>query len=544
MTTAPLPRLAEYTLSHVWSTGTDADTSVYDEVHYQTPPGVRIDGIGRSQIRAFGPPGTPSLDDVIPNTDGVYSPGGILGLFVRRGPETTFDADWGTDVLVDADDVTVDATGMLVDGRFTEPLFTGNISTAPQDIRRATANVQIRSLGTIRKLALVKPITTLYENIRTDQAITVLLDAAGWDPALRSIDTGDTTLLYWWLDGSTDAFSALEAILAAEGVPSCAYQAEDGTFHFEGRQYRLNAARSTDVQWNFFDGPRGSGNPPVDDEFTLVDDPGVLVDGPLANPLFHVVPAQWTGNPDEVVSSAATSVNVRTPTATMKIWEFGGTLVLTAGEVRDLEVTDDAPFKSAVTPVAATDYTVTVGSLASVALLSTSGQKVTLRLTAGGSGATVLGVTSNGIQVRAVSVPVTQTIPVKSTVDTSLASARYEPKDDYALQSSPEIAFNIALQNANNFVRRYQRPRDQMVIQVANIDANHMYAMLRSRVSDRVRIVHTHGGINASFYIETRHHDLSAGGGLHILTLGCERVTDDVPSVFGTARFGFAVFSE
>ena len=86
MPSPSLPTTATYRLRHVWSTGTDADTSAYDEVHYQTPPGVVIDGIGRAENRAFGPPGTPTLDDTLPNPDGIYSPGGILGSFVGRGP--------------------------------------------------------------------------------------------------------------------------------------------------------------------------------------------------------------------------------------------------------------------------------------------------------------------------------------------------------------------------------------------------------------------------------------------------------------------------
>src|SRR6266496_1464834 len=105
MTTAPLPRLADYSLSVIWSTGTDANTSAYDEPSYSTPPGLLVDGIGRAQQRAFAPPGTPALDVTLPNYDGRYSPGGALGPFVGRGPASTVVVDFGMDVLGDADDV-------------------------------------------------------------------------------------------------------------------------------------------------------------------------------------------------------------------------------------------------------------------------------------------------------------------------------------------------------------------------------------------------------------------------------------------------------
>jgi hypothetical protein len=86
MTAPAFPTIATYQLRHVWSTGTDADTSAYDDVSYAMPPGVQISGIGRATHRAYAPPGTPALDNVLPNPDGIYSPGGTLGLFVNRGP--------------------------------------------------------------------------------------------------------------------------------------------------------------------------------------------------------------------------------------------------------------------------------------------------------------------------------------------------------------------------------------------------------------------------------------------------------------------------
>lgn len=517
--TSPLPRIADYRLGIIWSTGTDADTSAYDEPSYQMPPGIQIDGIGRADNRAFGPPNTPALDCALSNIDGIYSPGGPLGLFVGRGPATTLDADWRMDILVNADDVLVDADEALVNGEITRRLFTGAVDTAPQQIDRAVAQVQIRSLGTIAVLLRKRPLLALQENVRTDQAITAILDAIGWDADLRSIDEGDSTLLYFWADGQSDALTLIRRILGAEGVPSCAYEDGDGVFHFEGRQFR--ADNRADVQWTFTDTPTDLG------------------DGIHA----HVIPAAWGANPDEVVGQVTATVNVRTPTSTQKIWEYGTSLTLLAGQTLDIAVSSADPFKSAVSPVAATDYTVSSGSLSSVSLIGTSGTKITLRLVAGGSGATVIGVTSNGIQVRAVSLPVTTALPIENTVDIGLSALRYEPKD-HALDLWPEVTPNEALSLVNNFARRYQRPRDQMTIQLVNLDVAHLSAILALAVSDRVRIIHTHGAIDQEFFVEAMHHDLSTGGGLHKLTLNCEKVTDDVPARFGEAQFGFAEFSE
>lgn len=643
MTTPALSNIATYDLEIVWSTGTDADTSAYDHPHYSTPPGLRIDGLGRAQQRAFGPPGTPALDCTLLNTDGIYSPGGSLGSFVGRGPETSVTAGYGVDVLGDASDVLGDAIAMPGDGRFETALFTGTIDTSPQSIDRVTANVQIRALGRMSLLVDKSPVIAVYENIRTDQAIALILDAVGWPVDARVLDAGDTTILYFWANGTQSAASLINAILAAEGSPAAAFETGAGVFHFEGRQFRANNRRSTDVQWTLVDGPIGSGNPTGDDPFTLGDSPVTFGDGRLTTILYHLVPSRWDSNPDEVVADVKAVVNVRTPTAVMKIWEWGGPLVLSASEVRDLEATSPDPFKSAVVPAAGAvttvaitgtptggsitvnvngeptvgiaynaaaatvqtflealsnvapgdvvvtggpgpgaawvltwseafalspitvsasgagltggsspaasaatfgvDFTVVAGSLVSVSLLETSGQKVRIRMIAGAGGATVNGVTSNGPQLRAVSLPVTTTAPVTSTVNVALSSARFRPKD-YTIPIWPEITANQALDLCNNHARRYQRPRDQMTVTVGNISATALYFILTVAPSDRLRIIHTHGGIDASFFVEQLHHDLSRGGGLHTLTLACERVTDDVPARFGTARFDFDAFSE
>jgi hypothetical protein len=519
--TAPTPRIATYDLAHVWSTGTDADTEPYDHPSYMTPPGVVIDGIGRAQHRAFGPPGTPALDDTLPNDDGRYSPGGVLGSFVGRGPATTFTAIWGTEILGDAADVRGDAVDYLGDGRMGSLLFFGTIDTAPQQIdRSAGASVQLRSLSRMSLFTDKTPTLALSENIRTDQAIALLLDAVGWPSSERDLDTGDTTLLYFWANGQQSASALLNQILAAEGVPACAYE-QAGIFHFEGRQRRQNATRSTTVQWRLVDGG-------------AVGSAGLL---------YQIVPARWESNPDQVVANVSATVNVRTPTAVQKIWEYGGPLALSALTTVDLEAVSSDPFKSAVVPVLGTDYTVTGTALASVTLLETSGQRARIRITSGAGPATVLGVTSNGIQLRAVSLPVTSTVPVSSTVDVALSAARYRPKD-YAISCWPEIAPNQALDLANSFARRYQRPRDQMTVQLVNHDIYHMQAILEMAISDRVTITHTHANISADFFIEQMRHDLSAGGGLHRLVLSCERVTEDIPARYGVARYGFDSYSE
>src|SRR5581483_10152238 len=258
MTAPALPRTATYTPRLVWGTGSGVDTSAYDDVSgsYLNAPGLIVEGIGRDQARAYGPPRAPRFDLTLTNEDGRYSPGGPLANFIGRGPSATLDATWGAGISLNSPDVGLNNDTYPLNDPATQRLFTGVIDDMPQTINRAQRQVQVRCLGTLALLVDKKPLTPLYENIRTDKAITVILDAIGWDPDRRSIDTGDTTLTYWWLNGQTTALAAINELLAAEGAGGCAYEDGAGVFHFEGRQFRDNNPRSLNTQYSFYDGPR------------------------------------------------------------------------------------------------------------------------------------------------------------------------------------------------------------------------------------------------------------------------------------------------
>jgi hypothetical protein len=363
MAAPDLPRIAAYRPTIVWGTGTGVDTSEFDDVggYALGDPGLAIDGIGRDQIRAYSPPKAPALDLTLSNHDGRFSPGGPLALFLGRGPAVTVDADWGADVLVDSPDVLVDDPRALVDGAPSIRLFTGTSVDMPQQIDLGQYAVSVTAVGTLQSLVTTRPTTILYENIRTDEAIAVLLDAAGWDADARSLDTGDTQLLAWWLDGQTTAMDALNAILMAEGAGSCFYESGDGVAHFEGRQFRDSNAsqhdRAVGVLRQRAVGQRARG---LAGRARRLDGGAGRRAG--QNALTYVAPSEYRSNPDEVVVSVAATVNTRTPTAVQQVWEYGGPLVLTSSQVLDVQVTASDPFKDAITPRDGTDYTITAGS--------------------------------------------------------------------------------------------------------------------------------------------------------------------------------------
>jgi hypothetical protein len=566
----PLPRVGTYRSTVVWGTGTGVDTSAYDNVsgYALNQPGLSVDGIGRDQIRAYAPPATPAFDLTLTNWDRRFSPGGPIGGFVGRGSAAYLDVDWGIDQSANAADVQADDPLVLANGTETVRLFDGILNTAEHTLTRPQRSVQLRALGHLASLLDKKPLDTadaagapkqpqLYENIRTDEAVSILLDAVGWPAGMRSISQGSTTLSYWWLDGQTTGTDVLNALLGAEGAGGCAYE-QAGVFHFEGRQTRQTATRSLDSQWIFSDG--FSPDPFANDARVNANDDTVLANGQSELLLFDINPSETVSNPDEVVRSVAVSVNQRVavptqvggpPSEVGKIWEYGGPLVLAPNQVVVTETLLSDPYKEAVPPVRQPagggpgpyDYdTLPAGAAVTPVLLQASGIRVAIQWTAGPAPVTVVGVTSNGPQLRALSLVAAGTV-VRSTVDTSAMSIRYAGRD---MQWSmwPEITPGQAEAIANSMCIRYMQERRQATIRLVNLDSRHMWALLHLRISDRVTWLQKHGEINEPFWIEQLSHEIAPGGGLHVVTVGLERVFGVTGGRFDGAKYGIDVFGD
>lgn len=561
MATDTRPRTARYRPTITWGTGTELGETPYDDVSgfYLNSPGLVLDGIGRDQIRAYAPPVVPAFDLTLNNWGGEFSPGGPIGKLVGRGPRVSLDVIWSNDTscnaaAIDANDVFMSANGTEI-----QRLFEGQVNTAQHVLTRPQRTVAVRALGKLAMLLDKRPqATQLYVDLRTDQAIAILLDLCGWDPDMRVLDEGDTTLRYWWLDGSATGLDVLNQLLAAEGAGGAAYE-QAGVFHFEGRQSRFNNPRSTTDQWIIGGGflPNPSANAagvPTNDSNTLANG---LTDITI---LYDANPSAYASNPDEVIASAALTVTQRVPfppqvggapAEVAAVWEYGGPLVVPAGPTGIVtEGTTDDPYYAPLLPVDgatvppgdAADYAVVAGgALTSVALEATGGTLVRLRWISAG-GCTVNGWTSNGPQLRAVSLVGSDTV-VRSTIDTTAQQARYQPRQ-HTVDAWPEIDPLVARDIVNSMVLRYQSERRQATLKLVNIDGGHMNCILHARIGDRIRWYQAHGQINESYWIETISHEIAPGGGLHTMTLGCERTVDQVGGRFDVGGFDAAKFGD
>lgn len=486
--------------------GTGDYTGLNDDVTdaVAVEPGIAVDE-GREGARALNPPKAPYWGMELHNEDGRYSQenaGGVAYQVLIPGRPTRVTALHGERRAYRSHTLYRDHVPYR--GRAPYTIASGGIEDIGQTTEFGRQRVRIESRGTMAVLVHQAVTVAVQANVRTDQAIGLLLDAAGWPSDLRAISVGDTTLAYWWCD-ERKPWDAILELLASEG-PCQLYQDADGVIHFENRNYRTITSRSVTSQASFAD----------------VDTGGLWFVGLSYDPGFK-----------NIYNRATYSTRRRSLGSLQKVWEYGATLTLTANQSVTLIIrpSDGNPFQDAVTPASGTDYTVSAGSLSSVTLSASSGLVAFLTLTAGASGATVVGVTSTGIQLRARPLAVVSETVVQNDVDASASIAKYSPipggdvPRTLAVQGWPEIEPVGAQAVCNGWVNRYKEQHPQVSIAIRNADGDHVREILTRQVSDRITLADANTGLAADVWVETKQTRISGAGGRRIeCVLGCELV--------------------
>jgi hypothetical protein len=461
--------IATYRLDVAWGDSlTYADTG--DNVTARVLPdrGLSCER-GKDQIRSFSPPMAGRLDAGLDNRSRDYSPENGSSPLVGK--------------LVPGHKVRLRATFSAV----TYDLFTGTLDDLPQHPELGARAVDLPCLGSLSRLKGVKVSTALYQNVRTDQALGSLLDAAGWPAGDRVLSTGRTTLLWWWADDA-DAFEMAVTLLNTEGPGASLYEDGQGRIVFEDRHYRLTQARCTTSQ-------------------AMIRDSG-------AEPL-HTEPFAYNPGLMDTITRAVARVNVRTVQPLDVAWQLGQDVSLGVSQVLTFRATTGDPVTGVVAPVAGTDYTVLAGSVASVALDRTSGSRIGVTVTAGAGGATV-----RGLQVRA------QKLTAQAT---DIVSAPLTPPPRVergpALALWPEIQPNVAQDICDAIVRAYKDARPTVSLTLQGASATMLTHLLNREISDRVTVVEAQTGLNADLFVERIAHAVDLAGSRHRATLGLEKIS-------------------
>jgi hypothetical protein len=442
-------------------------------------------GYGRDTAQAGSPVASGKASLELNNVSGVYSPENSSSPLVGN--------------LLQARPVRLQSTLSAV----TYTLFRGHTDDFQVQPSRTDRSVQITCLDAVAKLKGVTISTDLYDGITTGQAIGYVLDAAGWPAADRDIDTGATTIRWWW-EERTDALDAVEKIVNSEGIPALVTVDENGKFVFRDRHHRLTRAASTTSQATF----RDTGS----------------------EPLFSA-PLEYDHGWRNVFNSVTFSVEERDPDPELSaVWSSTQSFSIDDGETLPVNAQTSDPFFGAVVPEAGTDYQLRSGTV-TVTLSRSQGSSAAIFIKATGGPAVL-----DGLQLRAYAVSVQRTIQISADDSSS--------KSKYGTRSWPDTApwagVNDAAALANIILAHHAERLPIVSFRLFGNDTRLTQQLARD-LSDRVTIVDAETGLNAAFYIERIDHTVSDAGLQHETVFTCEKVPS-VPSTvftFSVAGRGF-----
>lgn len=357
-------------------------------------------------------------------------------------------------------------------------------------------SVRVSAVDFLGKLRDAQISIDLRRGIRTGDAVGLVLDAVGWPEELRDLDPGATTIRWYWEEG-TDAFTALTRITNSEGPTAFVAVSGDGRFMFRDRHHRLVRTESTTSQATF----RDTG----------------------AEPLFSA-PLVYDHGWRDIINSVTISVTERDPEPELsEIFSSDRTYSIVSGDTLQVRVEATDPFYSAVTPVAATDYTLLNGTV-TVSLSRTAGQSTTINVKASGGAAVI-----QGLRLRAYSVSATRTFQVHAEDTTSI--------DSYGRRSYPGEAPWVSAEDAKAIADLILAQRAERLpivsFRVAGSgNDTRMTQQLARDLSDRITIIDAETGLSDAFYIERIEHRISQAGMVHDTVFGCEKVPALPTNVF------------
>lgn len=439
---------------------------------------------GRDQVRALAPPMAGRCDVALNNASKDYSPdytGGPLygNLLPGRAIRIRTSSPSATDI------------------------WRGHLDDLPQEpFARGGGRVRVPGLGTLARLKGVAVSTALYTNIATSTAFGHVCAAAGLAASEYSaLDTGKTTLAYWWC-AEDDAFAMLLRILAAEGPGAAIYERGDGVIAFHSRHYRLLTSRSATSQATF---------------------------GNAATEPRHSPPFGYEPNLKGVVNSASVAVSTLAFAGTLsdlQTFALDPPVTLNPSQSVDIPVLLSAvanietiPLGSGFIEIPTLTFDDQSGAYSATAN-RVSGQAFVLTVTS----AATFAFTFSAVTIRGYA-STTTSRRIASTVDTSASRAKYGVRSLPTSYSPwPYITATQALDLANSAVSAYQEPRATIAVTVHNANATRLAQQLARDISDRITVQESQTGIGGDVFIEQVRHEVREGGRFHRTTFGCEKV--------------------
>ena len=467
--------------------------------------------VGRDQVRAFSPAAPGQAAFSLNNVSRDYSP-------ENTGSPLSGNVVSGRPVQIQA---TQDAS--------TYTLYRGYTDEHTVLPNRADRSVSMTCIDALDRFSQIKLSTGVFFSVRTGAAISAILDGIGWAGG-RDIDQGASIIRYWWEEG-TDAQSALQKVLGAEGPPALAYVDTSGGFVYRDRHHRLRNAASLTSQATFTNGAAE----PVFSEPSSYDDGSrdivntILLQLPERNPS--------PNNPSVVWQDTDAPLSVPAADDPTIMWKTTDNIWVPSGGTTDVQVAAGQPFQDAQAPAAGTEFIQLYGTTTAT-LSRTSGQSTTITLHDGG-GSSWIG--SLILRARPVQEGRVYQVSAANSASVTAYGARGLPSGvDMSWCSAQDAAAVTSL-----ILTQYAQRRPIVTIPVRNKTSGRLTHMLARDLSDRVTIVDSQTGMNADCFVENIKYTMSEGGRVMEAQFGCEKAPASVtsPWKFGTSVFGTGVFA-
>lgn len=380
-------------------------------------------------------------------------------------------------------------------GGITHTLFQGYLDDFTLAVDANDQSASLTCVDVLGRLRGVTVSTGLMAGVRTGDAITAVLDAAGWSADLRDIDPGVSFLPWFWAS-SEDAYDVIVALLDSEGPPALICSGPNGELVFRDRHHRLLSSASTTSQatWN------DSGTAPL-----------ILADG-------YVYDHGWR----DIVNSLTFDVPLRRLAGELSVvWTSDGTHTISDGETLPLTISG-APFTGAEVPTDGIDFT-TVSGAVTVVLSRTSGASTTIYLTATGGPAII-----TNLQLRAYTLETFATVQVSAEEPVSIG--RYGRRSPTEVRSPSWTNPRDAQAIAELYVGQGSERTPTVVARIKGDVTANLTQQLGRELSDRVHL--NAGNLHADMFIERIAHDIEGGNALHATTFHMRKCPDLIANVF------------
>jgi len=372
------------------------------------------------------------------------------------------------------------------DGATDYPLFYGFIEEIIPHPHLSEQDCIITAVDGLDFLSRHDMATALYKNTLTGTIHGYILTDAGWSTTMRTLDTGQLTVPYWYGHDVKARFAQEEIDDNEQGF---SYISGNGYFNFEDRWHRSTVTHQT---------PQGT----------------------FTNTMANIA---YSMNPQDIYNIIKATVTPWELKSITTLWILQEEPIIAPGETLtwwgEASVSGESVFVNAWTTPDATDYAAWTGSggtgtdkSGNLTITTTKFAKtIKLQITNGATVPVYL------YLLRARGTYYDDQTKVTRKKEDSTSQTTYQ-KRTLELDGKYITNADTAQDWCDYAIGKYKDPRAKVSMTIINKNATNLTQLLSREISDRITVVNTKLGLNNTYFIDYMEHDISMSGKLHTAT--------------------------